>query len=233
MTIIYHHLGLGDHIICNGLVREIIKKDENEKYFLCTKSHNLESVKFMYSDIENLNFLTVINEPSDIDNYIKDLKPSKVIFSGSIFSWPENSKTWEEVFFNQHGLDLNTKWDSFKCNRNNQNEKKLFDYFNVKENNYVFIHDDIDRGFLIDENYIINKDLKIIRPVKGLTDNIFDYCYLIENSYESHFIDSSFKLMTDVMSLKKYNIFHHIKNNGNIIRSDVKSSSKLNFKIIE
>jgi hypothetical protein len=26
MNIIYHHLGLGDHIICNGLVRRLISK---------------------------------------------------------------------------------------------------------------------------------------------------------------------------------------------------------------
>jgi len=55
MNYIYHHLGLGDHIICNGLVRELIKPEKKYKMFV--KPHNHNIVKFMYRDLKNLDFI--------------------------------------------------------------------------------------------------------------------------------------------------------------------------------
>ena len=47
MIYIYHHLGLGDHIICNGLVR-FLQKKHNQVSLFCYQ-HNIENVSFMYS----------------------------------------------------------------------------------------------------------------------------------------------------------------------------------------
>ena len=54
MKYIYHHLGLGFHIICNGLVRSLI--NFNERYVMFVKEPNLTFVKFMYRDLNNLEF---------------------------------------------------------------------------------------------------------------------------------------------------------------------------------
>jgi hypothetical protein len=112
----------------------------------------------------------------------------------------------------------------------------LYKKFDIKKNEYIFIHDDINRNYIIDENYILNKNLKIVRPILGLTNNIFDYCKIIENSMEAHFIDSSFKLMCDSLYLKKEKIFYHLKLSNNIKRNIDEfdnSVSKLNFEIIK
>ena len=53
---IYHHLGLGDHIIVNGLIRKIIKDDG--LYFLFCKKHNVDSVEFMFKDLTNLKIIS-------------------------------------------------------------------------------------------------------------------------------------------------------------------------------
>jgi hypothetical protein len=109
----------------------------------------------------------------------------------------------------------------------------LFSKFNVKENEYVFIHDDSSRGFIIDEKNVVNKNLKIIRPVAGYTNNVFDYCYLMQNSLESHFIDSSFRLIFDSLKLRNTNLFYHLRlMNGKIKDVNTYSQSFLNFKII-
>jgi hypothetical protein len=57
MKYIYPHLGLGDHLICNGLIREIIKKEPNESYGIISKPHTATSVKFMYRDLENISII--------------------------------------------------------------------------------------------------------------------------------------------------------------------------------
>ena len=56
--IIHHHLGLGDHFVCNGLVRFIIDKNNYEQYYIPAKEQNFLTVKEMYSDLNNVeNFL--------------------------------------------------------------------------------------------------------------------------------------------------------------------------------
>ena len=79
MKYIYHHLGLGDHIICNGLVRKF-SSDYNNISLFC-KPHNKESVEFMYRDLDNIN---IISLPSDLDviNYLQNNNISDIITVG-------------------------------------------------------------------------------------------------------------------------------------------------------
>ena len=113
----------------------------------------------------------------------------------------------------------------------------LFEKYNVVEGEYVFIHDDSSRGFIIDDDLVINNNLRIIRPSIGFTDNVFDYCYLMENSFESHFIDSSFRLIFDSLKLRNTNIYYHIKmKNGNRRNGDKfydASPGFLNFTLVD
>jgi hypothetical protein len=76
MKYIYHHLGLGDHIICNGLVRYY--RDMYQKVTVFCKLHNFENVKYMYRDDENIIVLP-IGEDSDVLNYIQVNKLEKDI----------------------------------------------------------------------------------------------------------------------------------------------------------
>lgn len=229
MKYIYHHLGLGDHIICNGLVRTLINKDDEYKMFV--KPHNLTTVVSMYSDLKNLSFLT--GDDFYAKNFIKDnnLKSHNLIIAG--FNRHPQSKEFDDSFYLQNNVPFVNRWEKFHCNRNLKNEIELFKKYNIKEGEYVFLHDDLSRNFEIDRNKIVNKDLKIITPVKGMTDNVFDYCYLMQNSVESHFIDSSFKLIFDSLKLRNNNIFYHINLKNGIIKDiSTKSQSILNFKII-
>lgn len=231
MIYIYHHLGLGDHIICNGLVRSLIKTEE--QYTMFVKEHNLTSVKFMYRDLENLDFITCDDEFAR--NFIiqNKLTNKNLIIAG--FNQHPLSKSFDESFYLQNNLPFSDRWDKFSVQRDKKRENNLFEYFNLKNNEYIFIHDDISRKYIIDESNFNKNNLKIIRPIKGLTDNIFDYCKIIEGSYESHFIDSSFRLMCDSLQLKTENIYYHINMKDNIKRNINKfddSVSKLNYKII-
>ena len=229
MKYIYHHLGLGDHIICNGLVRTLINK--NEEYKMFVKSHNLTTVTSMYGDLKNLSFL--VGDDSYANNFIRNnnLKREDLIIAG-FYRHPQ-SKEFDDSFYLQNDVPFVNRWEKFHCNRDMEKEIGLFKKFNVKEGEYIFLHDDLSRNFEIDRNNIINKDLKIITPVKGMTDNVFDYCYLMENSLESHFIDSSFKLIFDSLKLRNSNLFYHINlKNGAIKDTITRSQSILNFKII-
>lgn len=230
MKYIYSHLGLGDHVICNGLYREIIKN--NLDYTIFVKNHNLETVGFMLRDLQNLKLRGVKNDDEVISIINNQVLANDVIKIGFCQIPSFGAKEFDDTFYLQHNIPFEKRWSHFKCERNLDSEKKLFNKFNVKEGEYVFIHDDKSRGYEIDESYIINKNLPIIRPIIGLTKNSFDYCYLMQNSIESHFIDSSFRLIFDSLQLRNSNLFFHINLKNNITKCVYKSHSKLNFKII-
>jgi hypothetical protein len=230
MRYIYNHLGLGDHIICNGLYREII--NTNDFYTLFVKHHNVETVSFMIKDLNNIN-IKGVNDDSEVVKYLVENKiDNRLINIIGFCQIPlPGAKDFDDSFYIQHNISFEKRWSSFKCDRNLESEKNLFDKFGVKEGEYVFIHDDKNRGYEIDESYIINKSLPIIRPIVGLTKNSFDYCYLMENSKESHFMDSSFRLIFDSLMLRNNNIFFHL-NLKNGVNRGYFPQSKLNFTII-
>jgi len=230
MKYIYQHLGLGDHVICNGLIRTVI--DERESYSMFVKSHNLTSVKFMYRDLPNLNFIEGDDEFAQ--SYLRNnfVTMDKLILIGFCQMPLPGARDFDDSFYLQHGVPFEKRWSAFKVERDLESEKKLFDKFNVKEGEYIFIHDDADRNLIIDDSVVQNKELRIIRPLKGLTDNIFDYCYLMEHSAESHFMDSSFRLVFDSLGLRDTKIFlqptkekFQINNNSLVLTS----AHKLNF----
>lgn len=234
MKYIYHHLGLGDHVICNGLVRSMVS--QNEKYMMFVKEHNLSTVKFMYRDLPNLGF--IVGDDNFVRNYLSNsnIQHNDIIIAG--FSSHPQAKSFEEVFYLQNNVPLINRRLNFRVDRDYESEMKLFSKYNLKEGEYVFVHDDNSRGFDIDENHIINKNLPIIRPIIGLTNNVFDYCYLMEKSIESHFIDSSFRIIFDSLKLRNDYIFLHIKMKNNVTRNNHNSfndsrNGDLNFKIIE
>lgn len=224
---IHHHLGLGDHIICNALVRNVVKNYGYEKYFLFCKEQNCETVAFMFRDLSDLQIISIRTD-NDVDILAQMGLPLLKIGFENV-----QSADFDRDFYKQLNIPFEKRWSDFYVERDLEREKKFFSTFNVKEGEYIFIHDDGSRHFNIEENYIINKEMPIVRPIKGLTNNSFDYCYLMEKSKEAHFIDSSFRLIFDSLQLKNDDIFYHLHLKGDIMKDyDFISNSKLNFKLI-
>lgn len=206
MKYIYHHLGLGDHIICNGLVRNIVKKGGD--YSLFVYRHNMESVKFMYRDLDNLSFIDTYDDGFILE-FIKSNNVSEDDFIRiSLTGWSREI-TWDQNFYFQHGVDFKERWDSFHVVRDEIREKKLYDLLNPEDEDFILIHnkgsDEIDR---IDYFFIDDKFKKIY--VESITENIFDYLLLIERAKEIHCIQSSFHHLVDSFDLNS-NLFFHTK----------------------
>jgi hypothetical protein len=219
---IYHHLGLGDHIICNGLVREVSRR--YDRVYLFVKEHNWESVSFMYRDVSNLECLCEKDDRA-VEVFIKRNKIDNVLKIG--FQRLDRRISFDQSFYNQAGVDFAKRWTSFYVMRDQARERNLFNYFNLVEKEYIFLHEDRDRKFVLKREHIQNQELRVVQPVKGVTDNIFDYCYILQNAREIHCIDSSFRLLADSLELNSRLLFHHtyvkVPNKGLV------SSSKLGW----
>ena len=203
MKYIFHHLGLGDHLVCNGLVRHLVKTEGY--YTLFVYPHNKGSVKFMYRDLNNLLF-TESND-AHAANTVRYANPSDVYLIGGIPAghWEPSAKTAEESFYMQYNLPLSAKWDLFKCERDHEKEEALMNKFGLRGKDYAFIHS--DNRFPLDPNKL-PLTLQQVYPQSGATSSIFDYCKIIELAKEVHVVESSFAYMIDFLNLNKSTVAH-------------------------
>ncbi len=208
MKYIYHHLGLGDHLICNGLVREIINETEN--YYVLCKPHYANAVSFMYRDLKNIKVI----EGYDDYIYRNNLTNQTIFINLNNY---EKYDSFEKCFYGNFNLDFNKKYTSFYVQRDEDKENMLYEKFNINED-YIFLHDDASRSFNINLEKIPS-NIRIIKPTIGLTDNIFDYIKLIKNAKEVHCIDSSFLHLSDILELNK-NLYYHVYARDNYNKSD-------------
>lgn len=184
------HRGLGDDIICNGLVREYCKAYETVGIF-CLK-RNYPSVSFMYRDLTNLR-IHVIQSHTQGDRF-RLLNPfrfgqnhyDEVRYIGNYDS--ETGIRNERQVYVRFGVSMEKKWESFFVERDAEREESLVRKVALPDS-YIFIHD--YAPYFIDPARI-SSPLPIFRPGKNLTDNVFDYRGIIERATELHVIDSSF-----------------------------------------
>lgn len=185
------HGGLGDHIVCLPIYRHFA---QTHNVLLPVKNHNLPSVQWMLRGLP-VAFFSITN-----DEQVKRLadvaaKRGAEILKLGMFGEGFDEKHWSESMFEQAGLPFEARWSKWKVDRDLSRE------FEPPNEPYVFLHEDEDRGFLIDwDRHIwpsVPDGSRVILPEPGKTENLFDYCRLIENATELHLIDSCFAILAD------------------------------------
>lgn len=192
---IYHHLGLGDHVSCHGIVRYYCEK--YKKVSLFAKPKYFHHIEYMYNDIENLNIIPA--DDPEVEQYIKKHNLTNVLYVGFTLNTKEN---FIKQFYNMANVPIEYEHTKFYINRNIEKEKILFNSLNITEDKYIFAHD----NSLKNSKYLINKNLPIISPDVG---DFFDWIYTIENAKEIHCIDSSFICLADLIDTKNIPLFNH------------------------
>ena len=104
----------------------------------------------------------------------------------------------EWQFYQLAGIPFAKKWNSFFIERDFEKERALFERVAPKKD-YAFVHEDPERHYIINRDKI-GGDCEIITPDKKITENIFDYCTIIEKAKEIHVIDSSFMFLIDCLN---------------------------------
>ena len=210
--ILYHHLGLGDHFICHGIVREYAKKYDQMAIF--AKPQNIISVRYMFRDLPHVRVI----EGDDVFArgfiFFNAYKIWKWHYNTVIKIGFENLKRdpalpFEKEFYQIAQVPFEKKWDSFYIQRDPIQENKLMEKTGIT-GPYAFIHDDKARNYGIDDSRIISPII-YFRPKKELTPNIIDYCGMIEHADEIHVIDSSFMFLIDCLPYvnQKQKLFIH------------------------
>jgi len=192
---IHHHLGLGDHIVCNAIVRNIYTK--YGKLMLAVKKNNYSSVRHLYSDL-NIEF-HVVNDDSDCIEKYKIMPYVRIGF--------ENCRDdWEKSFYDQVNLSYDKRFSDFYIKRNPETENALKTKV-ISSDDYSFCNVAASTG-----KYNIPIKSKFDKVyLSPLTDSIFDWMGVIESAKEIHIIDSSVFQLVKQLKLNCRKVFYDIR----------------------
>lgn len=180
------HMGLGDHLLTNGLIRYLSKSYEVN---ILSKKVYKNTLNYMFSDIESI--INILSIEDDIEaikyffNYSKYY--DETLKLGNFTSnFMLNAKTFDESFYLQANVPYEYRWEYFKAPTNN--------LLQIPKCEYIFLHEDKERNYFLNKNYI-NEKYQVYLPTNNNT--FFSYYNIIKNAKEIHCMDSSFSAYID------------------------------------
>lgn len=223
VKILVNHMGIGDAIMVNGMVRHFA---ENDKVVVVAKSCHEILMRFMYRDLgSKIDFIFVeTTQPQyvwqKVMEYRNNVSSCQIIplstYGIDDASWADMTQkigksNWSRIVYEQAGVPYEYMRSKFKLVREPERELK------PPEEPYIFVHDDPERNRFIN----VQSEYNIFKPHSQVTNlkeeyfesnvpNIFDYISIIENAKEVHCMNSSYNWFIELMKLgkKETNFFH-------------------------
>ncbi len=204
--VIHHHLGLGDIIICNGLVNYLSGKFE--KIILPIYENYYEQVCYLYIENPKIEVIQIQND-SEIYNRFKKNQVLRIGFE-------KNFGKFNTSFYKQLNIPYSVSFNFFQLPRDDKKESELMNHLMQVykiEKNYRLVHRSSSYGQV---NLQIDDSLPTIYIEKDsdIFNNIFLYAKLIEGAQEIHCIDSSILHLVERVPTKASLFFHPIKKDG-------------------
>ena len=204
--VIHHHLGLGDIIICNGLVNYL--SNQFEKIILPIHENYYEQVCYLYSENPKIEIFKIQNQ-SEIYTRFKNDQILRVGFE-------KNSGKFNTSFYRQLNIPYSVSYDFFHVPRNNKKETELMNHLMKSykiEKNYRLVHRSSSYG-QVDLDLDDRLPTIYIEKDTDIFNNIFLYIKLIEGADEIHCIDSSILHLVERVPSISSLFFHPVKKDG-------------------
>lgn len=198
---IHHHLGTGDHFICNGLVNYICSNREqhnrsSQLVYLACKKRNLEIVSYLYSD-NTMVIPTEIgdNEISEVNRFVEK-NNLKLIRVGFDQCDPNN---FEVSFYNQFNIPYDVRYEYFKLPKT-----KFWKMLETPNEKYILIHDSCS-----DAKFDLEIETSLKKVYLDSNEPLFSHMDLINKASEIHCVNSSIYHLIDNMSNLSCPLFFH------------------------
>ena len=199
--LLYTHYGFGDYVMCYGMIKELSK--EHDLVTLFVRPHrsklHIDNVRRLYRSIKNVKISE--NDPALFDDVVYVGESPDVKFNNQC----------AKVFYKHMKVPLGLMWQNFYFKRDIKKEKEIYyDILGLKDNEeYIFLHDDPVRDFIIDRKHI-NPNIKIIHLVELEDISILDTLYLVEKSKEVHMYTTGLASFIDQMGIKHNSLNLHL-----------------------
>ena len=229
---IHQHLGLGDFISCNGLVRTLLKKvEKNENLYLFTPSQYKEMISFMYRDEPKIKIVSLmINEKKIKERTIKKKAINKLIAEGEAVKKFFQSISDQNYEFIKIGFD--SYWPTSNLNPDKYMPwtadmifyKQMKIPYKLRYSKCYWQRDKISEekifntlikdkskpyAFIHDEperGFIIKKEhiASNLQIIRNNTkESIFNFGLILERATEIHVMESSIRCMLETLDTSK------------------------------
>ena len=223
------HLSTGDNFTMYAAVRHF-QKIYKDVFIVCLHRNRL-TVTQLYEPYKNVrviiidaNYNNYVAPPQLIEHFKSQIKDSDLFVTGYHDPNFNGENHFWETFYNQLHLPYSMRYDYEDIHRNKERELNLYNSVISKYGEkYIFVHDHRNikyTHYSIRANVHIESDVPVFHPninyYSGLdghghghlwnsefmSDNLLDYCTLIENSTEIHISDSAFSCLMPFLDLK-------------------------------
>ena len=220
--LLYHHLGSGDCISCNGLVRKILSDNTFDKLYLVVKKQHCETVSMMYQDERKIQCVPISTggefddhgERKEVDRLISELSPSYTMDIGHENYWKLQQAfphfDCHQRFYAALGYDFSVRYSGFKYDRNYEEEERVYKKLNPDNQPYIFVHGDSSRGRLMDYERIAKyntENLKIIE--NDVSESLLNFGLVLERARQVHLMESSFRAYIETLNTDSVRLFLH------------------------
>jgi hypothetical protein len=208
---VHHHLGLGDMIHCNGMVRGLLEELSGQcNLHLICKRRNAIMVQWMYRDEPRIVLESIDetkNEQGEVRRVLRERQSDNFLSVGHK-ALRRFEKDFPNLFFDQlFYLQLNMPYERrfTKCHweREIAEEERVFRKL-APQGPYAFVHDDAARGYVVDTRSL---DLPIVR--NDTSESIFHLGLLLERAAEIHCMESSIRCMMESLQFQHDRLYYH------------------------
>jgi hypothetical protein len=184
--VLYHHLGLGDHFVCNGLVNDVAERHDHV-YLPCKNIHE-DTVACLYSEQPKVTVFPVDNarQHAEVAAFAAErrLTVVKVGFEHCV------AEAFDLSFYAQLRIPFEYRYTKFRLPSRIADENELFDAL-APDVPYAVVHREASFGL-----YRLRLDTPLplveIRRTAGRPfANLLNYRRLLQRAAEIHCINSS------------------------------------------
>ncbi|WP_417260827.1 hypothetical protein [Celeribacter sp.] len=208
---IHHHLGLGDMIHCNGMVRALLAQlpeEQNVRVF-CKQSYS-SMVEWMYRDDPRIELRCIDQkkrETPEVRRVLRAERATNFLSVGHKAMRPLEAAHpelfFDQLFYLQLGMPYGNRFSQCYWHRDLEEEERVFRKL-APEGEYAFVHDDPSRGFQLKTEHI---DIPIVR--NDVTESIFHMGLLLERAKEIHCMESSIRCMIESLDVENVQLYWH------------------------
>jgi len=213
--VVHNRCGMGDHIICNGIVNHL--SENNFVYLVCRHAH-VDTLTCLYKDNPRVELRTTgyMYLGQEHNNYVIELAQELNARAFGIATHQVEMARYQECMYEWANLPFEYRYSKFQLPKEIPGRQELYDRLRPK-GPYALIHCVGSSGA-----NLINWDKHISPNLEQLhmgpkSNNLLDWIDLIINAEEIHCIPSGpFHFVDSILSkVKAKKVFHNSRSSSN------------------
>ncbi|QWD98800.1 hypothetical protein C2740_01550 [Polynucleobacter sp. MG-5-Ahmo-C2] len=203
------HFGLGDNLVCLGLMRALSRRNPQIRYYYACLPRCYHSLAWMFQNLDNV-FLFPIDGGREVRQFTCFLRAryAPIGIDGV------DIKRFDESFYEQHKVPFEARWSDCDVPPGPKSDW-LYEKLNPHHEPYILVCND-ESGLVSYDLKIANLEGKKVITVAPETNNIFDWTKLVLMADEIHTIDTSFVHFVESLlhNRTRQPLFYHLARNS-------------------